>query len=177
MSTHYSLAQKPHLLLEQADIWAKTIRKYCERQRHKKVPVFIYCGMSGVASVTALIMFLKINDPSFSFYMMYARKQGEHSHGERVEHSFDLAPAGSIKERERLVKNTFPVFVDDFICSGDTKRHALSVIGIKLRQIREEHWFEAPEWWLAGEHGDPTLYNRTMDLQFNYDPDRYDYWK
>lgn len=111
---HYSHAQTPVSLLK----WARGMAKILTKRYSKgeTVPIFVYMGMSGIATVTALSMQLAAQKTPIVFGMMYVRKEEEVSHGCRVE----TAVVGDANLELHDLKN-HPhefVFVDDFICNG-----------------------------------------------------------
>jgi hypothetical protein len=166
VSTHYSLAQKPIEMMTQAKLWASAIRKW-SRKNGSAIPIFMYSGMSGVASATALALALhrgdRKNKSPFQFGMMYVRKKGEKSHGEPVEH--DLKQHA---DDQSFWDRAVPVFVDDFICSGDTGRFVVEECANKLERLSEYEEFKAPG-WVADIIENPSI-NRVKKLQFNYSP-------
>lgn len=132
---HYSCAQRPSELSAWAkkaadklvDLFPNLLRGEREKQPYNNAfkalrldPVLIYRGMSGAASATALSLEL------YSRYgvvvqMAYVRKPDEKSHGERVESDiyYEQRKGGS---DEVLLS---PVFVDDFVATGNTLAAAL----------------------------------------------------
>lgn len=129
MSTHYSLALQPVLLLARADIWAKELIGKCKkgRAKQKKIPILCYSGMSGVAAATALALALHTLNPKFKFHMAYVRKKHEDSHGNSVEHDLE-------HQTDTDWDESFLVFVDDFICSGDSRRYVVEKVYDKFRR-------------------------------------------
>lgn len=117
MSTHYSNAQDPISLAEWASKAAgKLTMKYGAGD---VVPVLVYRGMSGVASATALMLALEGKArlgkrPRYPYVACYIRKCHELSHGTLVEWGW-VGKYCETTPREA-------VFVDDFICSGETVR-------------------------------------------------------
>lgn len=132
---HYSCAQRPSEL----SAWAKkaadlmvdlfpNLRSEREKQPYNNAfmarrfdPVLIYRGMSGAASATALSLEL------YSRYgvvvqMAYVRKPGENSHGERVETDVNYEQRKNGCDEVLLS----PVFVDDFVATGNTLAAALT---------------------------------------------------
>ncbi len=135
-STHYSNSMDPVALSQIAVKFAKDLLHLFPRSNF----VLCYSGMSGISSAT--ILGLKLQEIDRLAGMMYVRKYNEKSHGQQVErHSFDL------KNKFRGIR---PIFVDDFICDGDTLRYVVS----KVRTIRKDCWtsqsnFAKEKWWCA----------------------------
>lgn len=76
-------------------------------------PVLAFRGMSGTVTATRLSEWLTKN--SVEHGMVYVRKEHEESHGRGVEASLD----------DSLAPNAVLVFVDDFVCLGDTRDKTL----------------------------------------------------
>lgn len=107
MTTHYSHAQSPALLVQWAMVAAANLKAFA--QNNNVVPLLVYRGMSGVATATALS--IEASRIGLEVGMVYVRKDNEQSHGVQVEHhlaSWDMPLA--------------PVFVDDFLDTGATLR-------------------------------------------------------
>jgi len=105
--THYGISMNAVDLRKWADQTAKDIVFTCEAR--KVTPIFLYSGMSGIASATALMLSLPSD---FQYGMAYVRKDNEDSHGCAVELAFVDGPPTPNK--------CIFVFVDDFVCSGNT---------------------------------------------------------
>lgn len=126
---HYSKAQ----LADQLDQWAReaasrlidkhkdwaglpSVRLDDELDQHVKPPLLMYSGMSGISSATALSLAV-YRQCGRNIPMVYVRKDGERSHGSRVEHDYlyrDYTYTG--------------YFVDDFIDSGDTRHRVITEV-------------------------------------------------
>ena len=79
-----------------------------------KWPLLCCMGSSGLAITTATALRLDAED--YKFGVMYVRKEGEKSHGNRVEW-------GNVVGMD--MKDAQAVFVDDFISSGTTLRDTM----------------------------------------------------
>lgn len=114
--SHYSNAQNPEELYRNAalQVEGKLIPAYNDREDVR--PVLCYRGMSGIASATAVRLYLHLNYPSFTCGMLYVRKPNERSHGSAVEIEYPHGWSMYKKGCARLEA----VFVDDFIASGST---------------------------------------------------------
>jgi len=113
-TTHYSNAQNSAELLTWSRKQAGRMMEFYQGSVYR--PVFVYCGMSGVAAATALS--LALSQYSFDFMLCYVRKDGEQSHGNRLE-------VGG------MLKNQYEeqaVFCDDFIQKGKTLSHCVDTV-------------------------------------------------
>jgi hypothetical protein len=111
------------LLREWASKMAHNIvQEFGENGKYKNgFPIFVYSGMSGIATATAV----SLNLPKdFKFGMMYIRKEHEESHGREVERAACRQTEGT----------PVIVFCDDFICEGGTLSHVLCGIQKNLEQ-------------------------------------------
>lgn len=101
-------------------LWAKEAAEDVNHQflkvHKKEFPVFVYSGMSGIATATALTQVL---NPRLQFGMIYVRKPKEKSHGKAVETNNLHAAVG---------KEIRFIFCDDFICEGNTCVHVFNSI-------------------------------------------------
>lgn len=105
MTTHYSRAQDPESLYD----WAKSLIKNCEEEGIDVARFrLLYSGMSGVATATALSIAI-YNHTAKTVGMVYVRKEHEKSHGSPTENNI------SVYDEPPIL-----VFVDDFICDGNT---------------------------------------------------------
>lgn len=119
--SHYSFAHNPIELATWARKCANRLVKMFPQSGTSSMdsmrPVFVYRGMSGIATVTALTMALKGRIP---FEMMYIRKEGESTNGHSdFEYSYNRLGLGD----SLLV----PVFVDDFLSTGKTFGEVMAV--------------------------------------------------
>lgn len=110
--THYGASMRPKALTDQVVVM---VQKFIERftDPNDRIVLF-YSGMSGVASATALTTVISVATdavPSIAS-LVYVRKEHERSHGEPIE----ISVLNDIEPTDRLI----PIFIDDFICSGDT---------------------------------------------------------
>lgn len=131
--SHYSNAQRPRELYTNAaqQVQDKLVRAYNGRSDVR--PVLCYQGMSGIASATAVRLYLHLNFPMFTCGMLYVRKPDEKSHGSRVEIEYPHGWSMNDEGRARLEA----VFVDDFIDSGGTLR---DVHEVATREHPEVIW-------------------------------------
>lgn len=115
--SHYSLAFRPAILNK----WADAAATQVIAQSWTKLPVFIYSGMSGIVTATAVSLAIARLSSSFPYAMMYVRKPGEESHGNKIEYEH-------INSQQHYTSpfDTTPVFVDDFIATGDTLLRCLA---------------------------------------------------
>lgn len=133
MGTHYSKAQDPAYMTE----WARTAYTQLTglwEGKKDRVPVLVYSGMSGIASATVLSLVLHKHGVVFG--MVYVRKVGEQSHGYGIEHH--LPELWSSEGYARLE----PVFVDDFISTGETMRYCIS----RLKEERGNMGLDSERW-------------------------------
>jgi len=161
MTTHYSLAQKPSQLNEQAIVWAKALVEYCKQRskKNKKIPILCYSGMSGIASATALSLELQRSFPKFQYAMAYVRKENEKSHGESVEHSiFEFI-------KEEIDEHFLPVFVDDFVSGGGTRGYTMSKVYDYFCKVRRYEFGDFKQ-----KMEDTSSARFVLTIQFNYDP-------
>lgn len=105
-NTHYSLAFEPAKLAKWAEREAERLANLFVNTTGK--PVLVYTGLSGVSTATALM--LALDKYEVKYGMAYVRKTGENSHGAPVETANFTGG------------NYYMVFVDDFVCGGDTTR-------------------------------------------------------
>lgn len=112
--SHYSLAHSPVTLSKWCRVMAKHLAaRYPEGST--RYPVLCYRGLSGTATATALMMALTACRAFTSPYaMLYARKEGEQSHGDELcEYTYiGQLPSGDMTPEF--------VFVDDSVSSGAT---------------------------------------------------------
>lgn len=116
MSDHYSLAHAPIALSN----WAKNMARVLSKRYYAKgattYPVFVYRGMSGITSATALLIAISQlpKAKQFSYGVMYCRKYTENTNGNRQceTHFHDHGDASRA--------NSEMIFVDDFVCSGES---------------------------------------------------------
>lgn len=101
--SHYSLALNPNGLREWAEMAVENLLEIDN-------PVLMYTGMSGISAATA-ISFIYGPIP-----MVYVRKPGEESHGDKYEYTSHF---NKYKEIETAV------FVDDVISTGFTLKRIL----------------------------------------------------
>jgi hypothetical protein len=111
--SHYSKAQKPKLLAEWATIAFDDLGKIERLKDPESYPVLVYTGLSGISAATALSMEMAVRDMKFG--MCYVRKPKEECHGSSLEMEL-------IDPRDECGTKAIPIFVDDFIASGDTMR-------------------------------------------------------
>lgn len=115
---HYSHAQTPIAMTKWSRAMAKVLTKHYTK--NGIVPVFVYTGMSGIATMTALSLALVAQKNSITFGMMYVRKADENSHGQKIETCMSENTYLDVKDlRYNNIPHEF-VFVDDFICNGTT---------------------------------------------------------
>lgn len=110
-SKHYSLAHQPLEL----NAWAQQTATKLKKKLGKYHPIFIYRGMSGIATFTALSIAYATKFGSDSFSAMYVRKPNEDAHGLDVEYDINVQASDP----------SIFVFVDDFICGGSTRSACL----------------------------------------------------
>ena len=115
---HYSHAQTPLALTKWSRAMAKVLTKHYNKG--SVIPVFVYTGLSGIATATALMMALSAQKDGIVFGMMYVRKDGEDSHGQKIEVNMSENTNLDIHDIKQYDKNHEFVFVDDFICKGET---------------------------------------------------------
>lgn len=121
--THYGSSMRPEALMQQAASIADQLGEQFFSKNDKIV--LFYCGMSGVASATALVTLISFINNSGAVYsidgvntillptisaMVYVRKKDEKSHGDWVE----ISVIDEFKDTDRII----PVFIDDFVCEG-----------------------------------------------------------
>ncbi len=109
-TTHYGISMNSATLKHWAKLTVKKIVKSCTADN--VIPVLIYTGMSGIATATALSMYFP---PKFRFILEYVRKEGEKTHGRKVEKSDSVVGIYGSKPT-----NLRYYLVDDFISSGTT---------------------------------------------------------
>lgn len=122
-NTHcYCPSQEPKKLAKLGDRLAKLLVKEFSKPKCKGyTPLLCYSGMSGTAIATSMSLSLAKNYEKFEFYMAYARKKNERSHGDTVEYSSAASN-----------KNYMLVFVDDFISSGETFYYTIEKVVKKI---------------------------------------------
>jgi len=120
INTHYSRALHGASFYSTAMMIAEDLIEAFESTK-KGVPLLCYTGLSGITSATMIAYFL--NDNRFPVHHAYVRKVGEKSHGCPVESD------NFTKHAKRIV----PIFVDDFIDSGDTARYVMTSIESEFR--------------------------------------------
>jgi hypothetical protein len=124
VNSHYSIAQQPGKLKtwarKTADKLLKDSRGLMRNKGQKPLFLLYYCGMSGIALSTALASELNSRGPRCRVGMVYIRKENEKSHGYRMEVHGVMSNARNYA--------LLPVFVDDFIESGDTFEWCRSVM-------------------------------------------------
>lgn len=121
--SHYSLAFRPDLLSEWANTTAKALKARYKRYPDR-YPSFVYRGMSGIVSATALMLALNRGKKLPKMRMNYVRKEHERSHGNymEVDYIWDC-PASIWARTEQDV-----IFIDDFIDSGATFEAAMRAV-------------------------------------------------
>lgn len=112
--SHYSLAQKP----KQLHLWASRMAMSIIDNMIEE-PVLVYTGLSGISAATALSIVLSGFGKSCG--MVYIRKKLEKSHGNPIE-----------SEIPNSFTNPEYIFVDDFICSGDTRYWCEEKLGCRF---------------------------------------------
>lgn len=95
-----------------------------------KKPLLCYRGMSGISHATLLAA--ELERLHLDFGMVYARKENEDSHAASYR-SVEVAPKAIYdSDTKRFAPTLFRdytlVFVDDFVCSGQTRNLALRPI-------------------------------------------------
>lgn len=114
MSTHYSKGQTMNQLVDAATVLSERVHN--EYLKTNKIPLFVYSGMSGIASATAIALYY-YQCYDYQVEMIYVRKENEKSHGSSIE----------ISNRELLRSSDIqPYFVDEMICGGDTLKYCIS---------------------------------------------------
>lgn len=126
MSSHYSNAQCVGSLRDSANSMVKSLMAEVEKLSVETgknvVPILYYRGYSGSALATAVLL---TAPERFAAHlsMVYVRKENEQSHGDDIErHVGEATLAGG----PRIL---MPVFVDDFVSSGETYYKA--TVGLK----------------------------------------------
>jgi hypothetical protein len=115
--THYSHSQEP------THLWAKTNQAAQFLLDHPPSKpenlVLVYRGLSGVAGATAVsLAYHQLTGKALA--MLYVRKRGEKSHSETV-----IEVVCSVLRPGNTTKRFHPVFVDDLIATGQTRRECL----------------------------------------------------
>lgn len=124
IGTHYSLGQAPAAMWNAASVLGEKIRTASHETG--EIPVLCYTGMSGIATASAISLWLMVNHPEFLFYMIYVRKEEEQSHGSRIEHNF---PYIDDSNHVQFAGYKFCLaFVDDLVCSGKTRDYVFTRI-------------------------------------------------
>jgi hypothetical protein len=118
MGTHYSNVQNAMILQKRSTEWAKHLIELQSEEGF--YPVLVYTGMSGVGYATGLFLELYRQAPDLNVGMCYVRKEDEDSHGGNIE--FNLHR----DENGRHLKNRKYIFVDDFICTGESYGYAMA---------------------------------------------------
>lgn len=135
--THYSDSMNPIVLSTIADDFVKKLTSHYMFPRSNFI--LCYSGMSGISSAT--ILGLKLQQIGRLAGMVYVRKYNEKSHGVEVERQ-SFIPTNKFKAVR-------PLFVDDFICDGDT--FARTVKEILCSDLVVLKWsrrnFIAKKWW------------------------------
>ena len=134
LSTHYSQAMNPAYMRNWAEIEGTELITYMDSLPYKDryYPVLFYRGMSGVSHASWLSAFLL---GKLEHGQLYIRKKKEVSNGVDVEQSL------SIHSHTNIVL----VFVDDFICSGDTLMTCLKKIKFHCDFIKQDKIYLALE--------------------------------
>lgn len=134
-TTHYSLAQKPDVLLAWANGTAINVRAMLENeptlhygdQDHltERLPIFCFAGYSGSAHGTALTLAYH-QKYGHEFGIMYVRKESEtkDTHGCEIERALDRVTC----------RPSILVFVDEQVSSGDTRSRVLRKARAKLKE-------------------------------------------
>lgn len=110
-SSHYYASMRPDQLRK----WAKMVARKLPPHLGLHLPIFCYRGMSGTAHVTALTMYWKGD-----FGMFYARKTDEHTNGNQ---RFEKSTPHNFTSKTPVI----PVFVDDFVASGETRDFVMKI--------------------------------------------------
>jgi len=121
---HYSLAHSPVSMNKWDAVMARKIAK--QYKDSNKYPVFTYRGMSGVATVTALVGALARLKDVPVFAMLYCRKYDEVTNGNCF---YEYTVSDPIKSKPM---NAEFVFVDDFICSGESLAECARIYASKF---------------------------------------------
>lgn len=135
-STHYSNSMQPDELAKIADDFSKQLVHLFPKSSF----VLCYSGMSGISSAT--ILGLKLREVGRLAGMMYVRKERESSHGISVEREWWHV-------RYRAIQ---PIFVDDFISSGETFGRVVKKCQYIITMERTPHRmnnFRKKKWWCA----------------------------
>lgn len=133
---HYSTGQQAVRLWPTATHFAEKLIEYFKKQGKGTIPLFMYRGMSGVSGATAVMLALHKDNPDFRYGMAYVRKPNEDSH------SCGLVVSewvGLLQKDEKYV----PVFIDDFISSGDTFRACVRAVQACVKAKNSE-WVSRP---------------------------------
>lgn len=131
-STHYSSAQDVIGLSRVAKKMVTAIKRIIKKNDTRKHPVLLYAGMSGIAAATAIS--LELYRQKIKHSMIYVRKKGERSHGQKVEHNLTI---------KTIEKNGFICFIDDFIDSGTTYGRCIAQARVRftfMKQFRAEDY-------------------------------------
>jgi hypothetical protein len=113
-SSHYDCSQELKKLNRlAASRAAELIKRFTKKEYRGFIPMLVYSGMSGIAFATAIGIHLE--KAKARYVMAYVRKKNENSHGEKIEYT----SLGADRKYQL-------VFVDDFICSGDTFNYVIS---------------------------------------------------
>lgn len=132
VNTHYDKALSPLALKTWGKEMAESIVNLCSDKSH---PILIYTGLSGITAATAISINLPDN---FSHGLAYVRKNGEKSHGCKVERGGNY-PATDIEKA-----NAKYIFVDDFYASGKTATRVFAEYQLRmLVTIAENQVFDA----------------------------------
>lgn len=125
LRTHYGITHQPAKMNEWAECAAKLVDQIAIGRG--QCPLLAYRGMSGTAMATALGLALQRLGRHVGF--CYVRKDHEIAHGDT---QAELCIEG---------RAYFPVFVDDGIYSGETKRKTQA--GVRIA-IHEQHAGKVP---------------------------------
>lgn len=168
--SHYSIAQKTEKLIKwsnDAIIYiADEIALLNTEHNCKHIPLFAYRGMSGVGLAAALSI-AYYSEYGSEYVMAYVRKDGETSHGDPIEIQF---PEQGCARSSRM----FVIFVDDFICSGETFD---KTVGAVKDYIKQESIISAPGWEEFYDIGSRPVYALTGGGSFAIPRFRQESWE
>lgn len=121
-----------------------------------KKPLLVYSGSSGIASATAINMAYYMLTGE-QLHMLYVRKYNEKSNSMN-EDGVELSGLGvegkePIHSLYSIKDNVYPLFVDDFICSGTTLDRVHSHLAECGITWRDEEWCAA-----VGGNGSDGIY-------------------
>jgi hypothetical protein len=144
LNTHYSLASDATSLLR----WANKVVDFMQLDeftsnermnneppssiRQRGIPLLCFSGYSGITHATAILMVAEMR--GFEVSTAYVRKDGETSHGSPIE--WGNIDSGALQSqadgRYKLgapgLAIYTPWFVDDLVCSGDTRKWVLGKV-------------------------------------------------